>query len=307
MGIESKYIWMNGKLVEYHNAVVHFNTAALHYGPSVFEGIRCYNTEKGPAVFRLKDHIKRLVESATILGFRNLPYTEEQLVQAVKETVKANGFEECYIRPLIYATGNSLGLNLDAYEISVGISTWEWKSYLGEEAQEKGMRANVSSFTRNHPNAVMTKAKAGGYYVNSIMAKTESIRLGFDEAIMMDPQGYVGECSSENLFIVKRGNIYTTPLAAILEGITRDSIMTLAYDLGYELYERPISRDQLYTADELFVCGTAAELVSICEVDGRTVGSGSRGSVAKSLLASYTDAIHGRHKFSPNWLDYVNE
>jgi branched-chain amino acid aminotransferase len=307
MGIESKYIWMDGKLVEYDKALVHFNTAALHYGPSVFEGIRCYETDKGPAVFRLKDHIKRLVESAAIIGMRNLPYTAEQIVEAVKETVRANGFQECYIRPLIYAGGNSLGLNMDAYQIFVGISMWEWKTYLGLEALENGISANVSSYTRNHPNAVMTKAKAGGYYVNSIMAKTESLRLGFEEAIMLDPQGYVGECTGENLFIVKRGKIYTTPMAAILEGITRDSVLMLANDQGYEVFEKPIGRDQLYTADELFVCGTAAEVVPIREVDGRMVGSGKRGPIARALQESYTEAIHGRHKFSPQWLDYVNE
>src|SRR5688572_4354920 len=265
MGMESKFIWMDGELVEYEKANVHFLTGALHYGAAVFEGIRAYQTEKGPAVFRLWEHADRLIESAEVFGFRNLSFTPESISDAITDTVKANGFAECYIRPLIYLTAGAWTLNVDAGEASLAIAVWEWRNYLGEEALTKGIRANISSFTRHHPNVMMTKAKIAGNYVNSILAKTESVRMGFEEAIMLDPQGYVAECTGENLFLVRDGVIYTPQSAAVLEGITRDSIMTLAHDGGYPVYETKVSRDQLYTADEMFVCGTAAEIVPVRE------------------------------------------
>lgn len=202
--------------------------------------------------------MERLLQSAKILGFRSLPYSLDQLVEAVKLTVRANGFTECYIRPLVYLAGGGWNLNIDGGTAHVGIAVWEWSNYLGSEALEHGVRANISSFTRHHPNVMMTKAKITGNYANSFLAKTESVRLGFEEAILLDPQGYVAECTGENLFIVKRGVIFTPNLAPVLEGITRDSLVTLAKDLGYTVVEAPISRDQLYSADEVFVCGTAA-------------------------------------------------
>jgi branched-chain amino acid aminotransferase len=305
MGMESKYVWMNGELVPYEKATLHFLTPALHYGVGVFEGIRSYATERGPAVFRLKDHCERLAQSALVLGFRALPYSADELAEAVRATVAANGFEECYIRPLIYLAEGGWNLTVDAGVPAVGIAVWEWRNYLGAEALEKGIRANIASFTRHHPNVMMTKAKISGNYANSVLAKTESVRLGFEEAIMLDPQGYVAECTGENIFLVHAGRILTPPLAAVLEGITRDAIITLARDLGYEVVETPISRDQLYIADEVFVCGTAAECIALCEIDFRTIGSGKMGPVTRAVQQAYQAAIHGGHPRSAEWLDYV--
>lgn len=306
MSMQSKYIWMNGELLEFEKATIHFLTPALHYGVGVFEGIRCYATQRGPAVFRLKEHIRRLVDSAKILGFRQLPYTEDELMEAVRLTVSANGFEECYIRPLIYLTDGGWNLTVDAGKAGVGIAVWEWRNYLGEEALEKGIRANIASFTRHHPNVMMTKAKISGNYANSVLAKTESMRLGFDEAIMLDPQGYVAECTGENLFLVKEGQLFTPPLAPTLEGITRDTIITLAHDLGYQVTEAPIARDQLYIADEVFVSGTAAECIALCEIDFRTIGNGKTGAVTRAIQQAFHAAVRGLHPRSEQWLDYVN-
>ncbi len=305
MGMESKYVWMDGDLVEYQKATVHFLTPALHYGAAVFEGIRSYATPKGPAVFRLPEHAERLVNSAKVFGFGRLPYAVGDIVEAVKHTVSANGFEECYIRPLIYLSGGGWNLNVDGGKPSVGIAVWEWKNYLGAEALDRGVRANISSFTRHHPNVMMTKAKISGNYANSFLAKTESVRLGFEEAILLDPQGYVAECTGENLFLVKGGKIYTPALAPVLEGITRASVMDLAGDLGLEVIEAPISRDQLYTADEVFVCGTASECIALREIDFRTIGTGSTGQVARALQRAFHAAIHGQHARSRDWLTYV--
>ncbi len=305
MSMESKYLWMNGGLVEYEKATFHFLTPVAHYGAGVFEGIRCYATPRGPAVFRLREHIERLWDSALVFGFRSLPYTVEQLIAAVKQTVKANGFSECYIRPLVYLTDGGWNLNVDTGKAGVGVAVWEWNNYLGEEALEKGVRANISSFTRHHPNVMLTKAKISGNYANSILAKTESVRLGFDEAILLDPQGYVAECTGENIFVVQKGVIYTPPTMAILEGITRDSLIKLAGDLGYRLVEQPISRDQLYIADEVFVSGTAAECIGLREIDFRVIGAGKTGPVTKALQHAFHAAIHGDHPRSAEWLDYV--
>jgi branched-chain amino acid aminotransferase len=307
MGMESKYIWKDGELVEFEKATIHMLTAALHYGAAVFEGIRAYRTDKGPAVFRLREHIARLIESAEIFGFRSLPYTTEELTQAVKETVRANGFSECYIRPLLYLTGGAWNLNIDAGKAAVMIAVWEWKNYLGEEALAKGIRANVSSYTRHHPNVSMTKAKIAGNYVNSILAKTESERLGFQEAIMLDPQGYVGECTGENLFVVRRGKIITPSTAPVLEGLTRHTIFTIAKDLGYEVLEQPISRDQLYIADEVFVCGTAAECIGLSEIDFRKIGGGKTGPVTRAIQNVYHDLIRGKVAKYEEWCEYVEE
>jgi len=306
MGIESKYIWMDGELVDYEKANIHFLTGALHYGAGVFEGIRAYQTDKGPAVFRLPEHVERLIESAEVFGFRELPYTIESVMNAILETTRVNGFAECYIRPLIYFNGGTTTLNLDAGKTSLGIAVWEWKNYLGDDSLLRGVRANISSFTRHHPNISMTKSKITGNYVNSILAKTESVRLGFDEAIMLDPQGYVAECTGENLFIVKRGKVITPSTAPILEGITRHSIFVIARTLGYEVLEEPISRDQLYTASEVFVCGTAAEVIGLNEIDFRKIGNGETGPITREIQKVFQDAIHGRNTEYDHWLTYVN-
>jgi branched-chain amino acid aminotransferase len=305
MGMESKFIWMDGELVPFEKATIHFLTPALHYGAAVFEGIRAYSTDKGPAVFRLRDHAERLIESAEIFGFRNVPFTVDQVITAVKDTVRANGFKDCYIRPLMYLNGGGWNLNVDGGKASLAIAVWEWGNYLGEEALAKGIRANISSYTRHHVNVMMTKAKVSGNYANSFLAKTESVRLGFEEAIMLDPQGYVAECTGENIFIVRRGKIYTPVTAPVLEGITRHSIHTIAGDLGYTIREVPISRDQLYTADEVFVVGTAAECIGLSEIDFRKIGDGKTGPITRKIQGVYHDAIRGKVALYESWLDHV--
>jgi branched-chain amino acid aminotransferase len=306
MGPKSDFIWLNGKLVRFQDATVHFMTPGLHYGIGAFEGIRCYAASNGPAIFRLHDHMQRLVDSARVLGFLELPYTLRELTDAVKITVAANGFPDCYIRPLIYLAEGGWNLSLDSGLPHVGIAVWKWEKFLGEEALENGIRANTSSFTRHHINASMTKAKIAGNYANSVLARTESLRLGFDEAIMLDPQGYVAECTGENLFMVRRGVLYTSPSAAILEGITRDTVQTLARELGVEVVEDPISRDQLYLAEEVFVCGTAAEVAGLREIDFRRIGSGKTGPLTRRLQQAYQQVTRGTHPRSAGWLEYVS-
>jgi branched-chain amino acid aminotransferase len=299
-------IWMDGELVPYEQATVHLLSPTLHYGTGIFEGIRCYDTPKGPAVFRLKEHLQRLLDSAKIAGIQDLPYTLKDLQKAVHQTIRVNNLAACYIRPLIYMIG-PLNLNLDAWRPAVGIAVWEWGPYLGEEARDQGVRMSVSSFTRHHPNVMMTKAKISGNYVNSTLAKTVAVRAGFDEAIMLDPDGYVAECTGENLFLVRNGRIYTPPRTTILEGITRDAVITLAQDLGILVVEEPVSRDQLYIADEVFVCGTATEVVPVREIDFRQIGTGSKGLVTDALQSAFFEAVHGQGARSPEWLEYVDE
>lgn len=306
MSKESKFIWKNGELVPFEQATVHFLTPALHYGAAVFEGIRSYNAAKGPAIFRLREHVERLFDSAYIFGFRELPWTVDEVCEAHKETVRANGFADCYVRPLIYLDGGAWNLNVDNGQPALMIAVWEWNNYLGDEALAKGIRANISSFTRHHPNVMMTKAKISGNYANSILAKTESERLGFQEAILLDPQGYVAECTGENLFVIRNGRIITPSNAPVLEGITRHSIFTIATDLGYSVAEQPISRDQLYNADEVFVCGTAAEVIGLSEIDFRKIGDGMSGKITREIQNVYHDAIRGRNKKYEDWCDYVN-
>ena len=307
MGMESKYIWMDGELVDFEKATVHVLNPAMHYGAAVFEGIRAYNTSKGPAVFRLREHAERLIDSAQVFGIRKFTFGVDDIVKAVKETVQANGFTDCYIRPLLYLKGGAWNLNVDAGQPALMIAVWQWSNYLGEEALAKGIRANISSYTRHHPNVSMTKAKIAGNYVNSFLAKTESERLGFQAAIMLDPQGYVAECTGENLFMVRRGKLVTPVTAPVLEGLTRHTIHTIAQDLGYEVLEQPISRDQLYIADEVFVCGTAAECIGLSEIDFRTIGDGNTGPITRAIQNVYHDLIRGKIAKYEEWCDYVEE
>lgn len=300
----SKYIWMNGEMVPFEDATVHFLSPTVHYGFGAFEGIRCYQTPKGPAVFRLREHLKRFLDSALILGIQDLNYTLDELREAVYQTIQVNDLTACYIRPAAYMEG-PLNLNLDSYQTKLGIAVWEWGAYLGEDALEKGVRMVVSSFTRLHPNIHMTKSKASGNYVNSILATTLAHRYGFDDAIMLDPEGYVAEGAGMNIFIVRDGVIYTPSRATILEGITRDSIITLARDAGYTLVEEPIVRDQLYIADEVFVCGTAAEVTAVTEIDTRRIGSGRMGPLTKEIQQEFFKTVRGEGKRSEEWLDYV--
>lgn len=304
MNFSSDYIWMDGEIIPYNEAKIHILTTSLHYGYGVFEGIRSYKTDRGPAVFRLREHLERFINSALILGLLEAPFTVEELMQATHEVIKKNGFQSCYIRPLLYFDG-AVGLNMDVAHPHVSISTWEWGAYLGEGGLENGVHMEVSSYTRHHINVNMTKAKITGNYVNSVLAKTNALRNGFDEAIMLNPDGSVAECSGENVFLVKNGIIYTPPKTTILEGITRDALITLVNDLGYQVIEEGISRDQLYIADEVFVCGTAAEVTPVTKIDHRPVGDGKRGKITESLQELFFQTVEGKGERSAEWLDYV--
>ena len=304
MANQAKYVWLDQGLKDAAQSGVPIVNAGLHYGFSVFEGIRCYTTSNGPAVFRLEEHVDRLLDSALIVGFRDLPWTRDTLIDAIHKTIAANKFSACYIRPVIYLDG-AMDLVVDSGKPRLIIAVWEWTAFLGAEAKERGIRANIASFTRLHPNIMMTKAKISGNYVSSILAKTESQRAGFDEAIMLDPQGYVAECTGENIFVVRNNVIYTPARGAILEGITRDSLITVARDLGHNVVEESISRDQLYVADEVFVCGTAAEVVGLREIDFRTIGNGKTGPVTRALQSEFENLTGGRHPRSAEWLSPV--
>lgn len=304
MASTPRYIWVDKGLKSFSEGTIPFINAGLHYGISVFEGIRCYATPRGPAIFRLDEHVDRLLDSAHIIGFRDLPSTRDQIIDAIHQTVAANGFAACYIRPLIFLDGG-MNMVIDTGQPRLVIAVWQWTTFFTADAKERGVRANISSLTRLHPNVSMTKAKISGNYVGSVMAKTESVRLGFDEAIMLDPSGYVAECTGENLFVARNGVIYTVPRSSILEGITRDSLLSLARELGYKVVEEPISRDQLYISDEVFVCGTAAEVIAIREIDFRTIGDGKAGPVARALQQIFDQVTSGAHPRSKEWLSYV--
>lgn len=286
-------------------ATIPFLTAGFHYGIAIFEGIRAYTGDQGVGVFRLRDHMVRFEHSCEILGFRDLPYSVEQLVDAVVETVRANDYGDSYIRPLIWLAEGGWNLTLDTGKPHVGIAVWKESVYLGQRSPDEGLRACVSSYPRHHPGAMMTKAKISGNYVNSYLAKTDAQRQGVDEAILLDAEGYVTECSGANLFLVRGRTLVTPPADAILEGITRDTVVALADDLGLRVQEARLTRDHLYVADEAFVCGTAAEIVGIREIDRRTIGSGVAGPVTRELRARYQDLVRGRHPRSADWLHLV--
>ena len=297
-------IWLNGELVDWEKATTHILTHTLHYGLGIFEGIRCYKTDQGPAVFRLQEHIDRLYDSAKITRIP-IPYRPEELIEATFDLIRVNALEECYIRPLAFLGYGRMGLNPIGLPVSVAVAVWPWGAYLGEEGLTKGIRAKISSFTRHHPNVMMTKAKVCGNYANSQLAKAEAIENGYDEAIMLDPWGNVAEGTGENIFIVRRGGLKTPPLTAILEGITRDSVIELARTMGVGLREEAFSRDELYAADEAFFTGTAAEITPIREVDGRTIGPGKPGHVTTKLQQSFFDVVTGRDPTHEHWLTYV--
>jgi branched-chain amino acid aminotransferase len=303
--MESKFIWMDGRMVPFDQASVHIITPTLHYGLGVFEGIRCYATPKGPAIFRLQEHLERFLDSIHILGINKLPYTLDDLRQAVHSTIRVNGFKECYIRPLMYLEG-PMGLNMDQSLPRVAIAAWEWGAYLGEASIETGVHMMVSSFTRLHPNINMTKSKVTGNYVNSMLVKTLALRSGFDEAVILDPQGFVAECTGENLFMYQKGTLYTPDLSTVLEGITRDSILILAKDLGIPVKETMITRDQLYIADEVFISGTAAEVMSVRMIDFRCIGDRCPGQITSILNEHFQANLHGVGAHSAQWLEYVD-
>ncbi len=301
---KTEKIWMDGEFVEWDSANVHILTHSLHYGLGVFEGIRCYETEKGPAIFRLKEHVDRLFSSAHIFLIK-IPFTEKELAEAIIKTVSVNKIKECYIRPLVYIGYGAMGLYPKDNPVKVSIAAWPWGTYLGEDGITNGIRIKVSSFIRGHVNSNLSRGKVCGYYVNSQLAKKEAISCGYDEALLLDTEGYVSEGSGENIFIVREGALKTTPLTSILEGITRDSIMEIAQDEGIDVVEEKFTRDELYIADEAFFTGTAAEVTPIREVDGRIIGEGRPGKVTKRLQSIFFDVVKGRNKNYESWLTYV--
>ena len=296
-------IWMNGELVDWDLANVHVLTHTLHYGNGVFEGIRAYETDNGPAVFRLTPHIERLFRSAKILCI-DIPYSVDELVDAVKETVKVNNLPSCYIRPLAYLSYGEMGLNPLPCSVDVAIATWPWGAYLGDEGINSGVRMMISSWQRHDPNAMPPAAKGCGHYINSQMAKVQAVRAGYDEAILLSPQGYVSECTGENLFLVRNGVIVTPPTSAgALEGITQDSGRHIALDLGIEYREGNILRSDLYTAEEAFLSGTAAEVVPIRSVDDREIGD--PGPVTRAIQERFFEAVRGKRPEYSDWNEYV--
>ncbi|MBA3070766.1 MAG: branched-chain amino acid transaminase [Nitrospirae bacterium] len=297
-------IWMDGRFVDWDNANVHVMTHTLHYGLGVFEGIRCYETKGGPAIFRLKEHVQRLFKSAHIFLLA-IPYSEKEIEDAIIKTVKINKVKECYIRPIVYIGYGSMGLYPKDNPVRVAISVWPWGAYLGDDGLKNGIKVKVSSFIKNHVNSQMSRAKVCGYYINSQLAKKEAISLGYDEALLLDTDGYVAEGSGENIFIVRNSRLKTTPLTSALEGITRDGIMKIARDLKIEVIEERFTRDELYIADEAFFTGTAAEVTPIREVDGRVIGEGRAGRITKKLQSVFFDSVKGKNKKYESWLTRI--
>jgi branched-chain amino acid aminotransferase len=297
-------VWMNGELVAWEDAKVHVLSHALHYGTGVFEGVRCYETARGPAIFRLRDHLSRMERSARIF-MMEIPYEVDELVEATHELVRVNELSSCYVRPIAYRGYGEIGVNPRGNPVDVCIAVWPWGTYLGEHALTNGVRMTVSSWRRHDPNIIPPQAKVTGAYVNSVLAKMEALDKGFDEGIMLNPQGYISEATGENLFIVRDGELLTPPLAAgPLPGITRDSVIAIARDLGISVFERMLTRADLYLAEEMFCVGTAAEVTPVCEVDGRVIGE--PGPVTLALQQKYFQIVKGEDDKYADWLDYVS-
>jgi branched-chain amino acid aminotransferase len=297
-------IWMDGSFVDWADANVHVLTHSLHYGMAAFEGIRCYKGRSGSAIFKLNEHVDRLFESAHI-GMMAIPYDKKQVAEAIVETVRVNKLEACYIRPLLYIGYGAMGVYPGDNPIKLAIAAWKWGTYLGDDALANGMRACVSSFTRHHVNVSMTRGKISGYYVNSILAKREAKADGYDEAILLDPEGYVSEGTGENIFIVRKGRLKTTPLTSILEGITRNAVIDLAREQGIVVLEERFTRDEMYIADEVFVTGTAAELTPVREIDNRRIGPGKPGPVTAALQKRFFAIVRGEDPSHDSWLTRV--
>lgn len=297
-------IWMDGEWIEWRDAKVHVLTHTLHYGAGVFEGLRAYHAEQGTAIFKLREHTDRLFRSAHILNMK-IPFTKEELNQAQLESIHRNNLDSAYIRTMCFYGSEGMGLRADNLKVHAMVGAWEWGAYLGAENLEKGIRIRTSSYTRNHVNSTMCKAKANGNYINSILALQEALSTGYDEALLLDHEGYAAEGSGENLFIVRHGKLYTPELTSALEGITRDTIITIAYDIGLEVVEKRITRDEIYISDEAFFTGSAAEVTPIRELDGRVIGEGGRGPVTEKLQSLYFDYVHGRREEHSEWLSYV--
>ncbi|MGB5517753.1 MAG: branched-chain amino acid transaminase [Gammaproteobacteria bacterium] len=299
-------IWFDGELVPWRDARVHVLTHTLHYGMGVFEGVRAYKAEQGTAIFRLQSHTDRLFDSAQIM-MMDIPFDKETINEAQRTAVRENKLETAYIRPMCFYGAEGMGLRADNLKVHVIVAAWEWGAYLGQENLETGIRIKTSSFTRHHVNISMCKAKANGHYINSMLALNEALSDGYDEAMLLDAEGYVAEGSGENIFVVHDNIIYTPDLTSALNGITRNTIFKLANDAGYEVREKRITRDEVYIADEVFFTGTAAEVTPIREVDNRTIGNGSRGPVTEKLQTLYFDVVHGRLDRHPEWLTLVND
>jgi len=300
----SAKIWMDGRFVNWADANVHVLTHSLHYGLAAFEGLRCYKGKTGSAIFKLYEHVDRLFESAHI-GMMQIPYDKKQVADAIVETVRVNKLDACYIRPLLYIGYGAMGVYPAENPIKLTIAAWKWGTYLGDEALANGMRARVSSFIRHHVNASMTRGKISGYYVNSILAKYEAKRDGYDEAILLDPEGYVSEGTGENIFIVRKGRLKTTPLTSILEGITRNAVIDIAREQQIAIVEERFTRDEMYIADEVFVTGTAAELTPVREIDNRRIGTGKPGPVTLALQKRFFSIVHGEDPTHESWLTRV--
>ena len=297
-------IWKDGHMIDWRDATLHVLTHSLHYGMAIFEGVRAYTTPQGPAIFRLKDHTQRLFNSAKIFQMV-IPYDMETIMAAQRDVVRANNLESCYLRPLAWIGSEKMGVSARGNTIHVSIAAWPWGAYLGEDGLARGIRVKTSSFTRHHVNVSMVRAKASGYYINSILANQEVTADGYDEALLLDTDGYVSEGAGENVFIVKNGKIYTPDLASCLDGITRDSVLTMARDLGIEIIEKRITRDEMYCADEAFFTGTAAEVTPIRELDNREIGSGSRGPITEKLQSLFFDVVAGKAPQYNHWLTLV--
>ncbi len=297
-------IWKDGKLVDWRDANLHMLTHSLHYGMAVFEGVRAYKTIDGTAIFRLREHTQRLFNSAKIFQMA-IPFEMDTLIEAQKEVVRANQLESCYLRPLVWIGSEKMGVSARGNTIHVGIAAWPWGAYLGEEGLKRGIRVKTSSFTRHHVNVSMVRAKASGYYINSILANQEVTAEGYDEALLLDTDGYVSEGAGENVFLIRNGKIYTPDLASCLDGITRDAVLTMARDLGIDVIEKRITRDELYCADEAFFTGTAAEITPIRELDNRQIGIGSRGPVTEKLQSLFFDVVEGKAPQYQHWLTRV--
>ncbi|MFA7399942.1 MAG: branched-chain amino acid transaminase [Sideroxydans sp.] len=298
------FIWHDGKLVPWRDATTHVLTHTLHYGMGVFEGVRAYKTTQGTAIFRLQEHTDRLFNSAYIFKMK-MPFDKETLMEAQKEVVRANKLESCYIRPIVFYGSEAMGIAATKISTHVAIAAWPWGAYLGEEGMNRGIRVKTSSFTRHHVNVNMCRSKSVGTYTNSILAHQEVAQDGYDEALLLDVDGYVAEGAGENIFIVKKGKLYTPDLTSCLEGITRDSIITLSKDMGLELIEKRITRDEVYCAEEAFFTGTAAEVTPIRELDTRMIGIGSRGPVTTKLQAAFFDIVGGKNPKYASWLAHV--
>lgn len=297
-------IWYDGELVDWRDATTHVLTHTLHYGMGVFEGVRAYKTDKGPAIFRLEDHTDRLFNSAKILGMK-MPFDKAALIEAQKAAVRENKLESAYMRPMAFYGSEAMGISATTLSTHVIVAAWSWGAYMGDDALTNGIRVKTSSFSRHHVNITMCKAKANGNYMNSILAHQEATQDGYQEALLLDVDGFVAEGSGENIFIIRKGKLYTPDLTSALEGITRDTIVQLAAEIGLTVAEKRITRDEVYTADEAFFTGTAAEVTPIRELDNRPIGTGTRGPITEKLQTMYFDIVHGRSEKHANWLTHV--